>query len=341
MRRLLPLPLPLALAALAGLGALTACAPAAELAATPAPSATAQPTSTPMPTPTLTVVGGGQRPPAVFGGECPVAVPAADLSAATGLEAIEVTRRDPASTRSIDNVGGLVCEWRSGNVSGNVTIMPKIGLDGAALSADVAELYFGPCQWDCAWQAESDQLWIMGYSSDLAERGRAEADRIGAEISKGITARSATAGLDWQRDRSQWWQKRTCADLAEVLTEHVGAAVTAQEAGYHDPPGPATALADIASRNTWCVLESGDRQLAVALFESGAAWDLPSAGLGEPVDLGVPGVQSYSSTQGGYLGGEVYEATDGVNAMKLEVAPDSGWAPAELAAVFAEAFVAR
>lgn len=337
MRRFLPL----ALAALAALGALTACAPAAEIAATPAPSATVRTTATPTPTPTPTVVAGGQLPPAIFGGECSVAVPAGELSAATGIEAIEVTRRDAAWTRSIDNVGGIVCEWHSGNVSGNVTIMPKTGLDGAALSADVADFYFGHCEWDCAWQAESEELWIMGYSSDLGERGRAEADRIGAEISKGIIARSATGGLDWQRDRSQWWQKRTCADLAQVLTERIGDAVTAQEAGYHDPPSPATALADIASRQTWCGFESRGRQLAMAVFESGAAWDLPWGELGEPVDLGVPGVQAYSSTQGGYLGGEVYEATDGVNAMKVEVAPDGGWGAAELAAVFAEAFVAR
>jgi len=267
-------------------------------------------------------------------------VPAAELSAATGLEAIEVTRRDPLWTRSIDNVGGLVCEWRGGEVSGNVTIMPKTGLDGAALSADVAGFYFGRCQWECAWQAESEELVIMGYASDLAERGRAEADRIGAEIAKGIAGRSANAGLDWRRDRSQWWPKRTCADLAQVLTERTGDAVTAQEAGYHDPPSPATALADVASRNTWCGFESGGRQTALAVFESGAAWDLPWAGLGVPVDLGVPDVQAYASTQGGYLGGEIYEATDGVNAMKVEVAPDAGWDAAELAAVFAEVFVA-
>ena len=61
-------------------------------------------------------------------------------------------------------------------------------------------------------------------------------------------------------------------------------------------------------------------------------------------DQGVP------LLQGAYPGGQVYEVTDGINAMAVEVALDnamavevaldSGWGADELAAIFAEAFVA-
>ncbi len=276
----------------------------------------------------------------MFGGDCAVAVPPAELIAATGIDGIAVARRDQTWTRSIDNAGGLVCEWQGGHVTGNVTILPKIGLDGARLPDDESDFYFGRCEWDCAWQWESPELWVMGFSSDLPDRGREEADRIGAAIGAGIAARTAEAGLGWQRDRGQWWPAASCADLADELGSHLGATVTAEEAGYHDPPSPATALADIASNRTWCGFWIGGRQIALAVFESGAAWDLPWADLGAPVDLAVPGVQAFSSTQGGYLGGAVYEATDGINAMNVEIAPDAGWASQELAAVFAAAFVA-
>ncbi|MFF2487886.1 hypothetical protein ACFVSU_15885 [Microbacterium sp. NPDC058062] len=320
------------------MGVITACAPTAEPASipTPDPAESIQPS----PTPTVPIIPGGEAPPTVFAGDCASAVSTAQLIAATGVDGIEVARRDQRWTRSIDNVGGLVCEWQGGGVTGNVTILPKSGLEGARLPGDVSDAYFGLCGWDCAWQWESPELWVMGYSSDLADRGRDEADRIGAQIGAGIASRTAVAGLGWQRDREQWWPTAECADLAAELASHIGADVTGEAAGYHDSPSPATALADIASHRTWCGFSSAGQQIALAVFESGAAWDLPWADLGEPVDLGVPGVRAFSSTQGGYLGGAVYEATDGVNAMNVEIAPDSGWGQQELAAVFAAAFVA-
>ena len=333
-------PLPLAFAALAVLGVLTACAPTAQPGATATPDPVPSGEAAPTPALTIQIVAGGQAPPAVFGGDCAVALPAAGLIAATGIDGIEVTRRDQTWTRSIDNVGGLVCEWQGDGVSGNVTILPKVGLGGAELPAEVSDAYFGPCDWNCSWQWESADFSVMGYSSDLADRGREEADRIGAEVGMGIASRTAEAGLGWQRDSARWWPAADCADLATQLGSHLGAVVTAEEAGYHDPPSPATILADIASHRTWCGFSTEGRQLALAVFESGVAWDLPWAGLGQPVDLGVPGVQAFSSTQGGYLGGEVYEATDGVNGMNVEIAPDSGWSPHELAALIAETFVA-
>ena len=330
---------PLALAALAVLGTLTACAPA-QGAASPTPVASPAATPTPTPTPAVALVEAGTLPPGVFGGDCGVAVPAGVLAAATGIEGIEVTVRDVKWTRAINNVGGLVCEWRGGNVSGEVTIVPKAALEGAALPAAEAHFYFGACDWGCSWETDSADLWISGYATDLPDRGRAEADRIGAEIAAGIAANAAAANVDWQLDRTRWWPAQGCETLAAELTAHLGRPVAAQAAAYHDPPSAATALADIASHRTWCAFEIDGRQIAVAVFESGAAWDVPWADLGEVVDLGVPGVEAFRSTQGGYLGGQVYEATDGVNAMTVEVAPDSGWGAEDLATVFAAAFVA-
>jgi hypothetical protein len=328
----------LALAALVAFGVLTACTPQEEpdASSTPDPVATIDPT----PAPTTKIIAGGEAPPPVFAGDCALAVPAGELTAATGIEGIVVARRDQTWTRSVDNVGGLVCEWQGGDVTGNVTILPKIGLDGATLPTEESDYYFGSCDWNCSWQWESPEIWVMGYSSDLADRGRDEADRIGAAIGAGIAGRVVEAGLGWQRDGERWWPARDCADRATELGSHIGATVIAEAAGYHDPPSPATALADIASNRIWCGFSTEGHQIALAVFESGVAWDLPWAGLGEPVDLGVAGVQAFHSTQGGYLGGEVYEATDGINGLNVEIAPDSGWAPQELAAVFASVFVA-
>jgi hypothetical protein len=50
--------------------------------------------------------------------------------------------------------------------------------------------------------------------------------------------------------------------------------------------------------------------------------------------------QAVPLLQGAYPGGQVYEVTDGINAMTVEVALDSCWGADELAAIFAEAFVA-
>jgi hypothetical protein len=332
-------PLSLAFAAIALTGVLSACAPAVEPTSSgdPKPQASALPT--PTPTPTVATIAGGEAPPAVFGGDCGSAVPAAELTAATGLEGIEVVRRDQKWTRSIDNVGGLVCEWQSGTVSGRVTILPKIGLDGAQLPEADASFYFDECDWNCEWQWESPDLVVMGYSSDLPERGRAEADRIGTRLGTQIGARAAQAGLDWQRDRAQWWPTVDCSALADRLATRLGTAVTAEAVGYHDPPGASTTLADVASRRVWCAFSTAERQIALAVLESGIAWDVPWAGLGQTVDLGVPGVSAFRSEQGGYLNGEVFEATDGVNGMNVEIAPDSGWDSQQLAAVFAEVFV--
>lgn len=333
MRR--PLAFTLSVFALAGV--LTACAPEADPTSTDTPRPVASASTTP--TPAVATIAGGAAPPAVFGGDCHTAVPAADLTAATGLEGVEVVRRDQKWTRSIDNVGGLVCEWQSGTVSGRVTILPKIGLDGAQLPEADASFYFDDCDWNCEWQWESPDLVVMGYSTDLPERGRAEADRIGTQLGTQIGARAAEAGLEWQRDRAQWWPTVDCSALADRLAARLGTAVTAEAVGYHDPPGAATTLADVASRRVWCAFSTAERQIALAVFESGVAWDVPWAGLGQTVDLGVPGVSAFRSEQVGYLNGEVFEATDGVNGMNVEIAPDSGWDSQELAAAFAEVFV--
>ncbi len=49
--------------------------------------------------------------------------------------------------------------------------------------------------------------------------------------------------------------------------------------------------------------------------------------------------QAVPLLQGAYPGGQVYEVTHGIT-MTVEVALDSGWGADELAAIFAEAFVA-
>ncbi|SFR93962.1 hypothetical protein SAMN04487846_0884 [Microbacterium sp. cf046] len=314
--------------------ALTACTSPSAPESTPAPTPPATPT--PAPASETVLLDPGSRPPSVFGGDCEAAVPAGVIAEATGLPVTEVTRRDPLWTRAIDNVGGLVCEWHIGGAEGSVSILPVESLDGAELAAASYEDYFVECGWTCAWVVESDELWISGYQSDLPERGRAEADRIGARIGADIAARVSAAGLDWQSDRAQWWSTRECSSVASAVGATLGATLTGEPIGYHDPPLPATLVADTASRRTWCLLAQGGATIALVVFESGVAWDVPWGGDAERLDLGVPGVTAYSVGAGGYLGGPDYEFTDGVNSLSLEVAPDAPWSPDELASIMAE-----
>jgi hypothetical protein len=279
-------------------------------------------------------------PPAVFGGDCAVAVPAELIAAAVGAEGIEVTRRDPLWTNSIDSVGGLACDWSGGGLSGYVDILPQTGLDGAVLEDELAEHYFVECSWTCSWTVESDVLWISGTLLERPDLKREDVDRIGAQIGADIAARSAAAGADWERDRSDWWPVRECSDVAAEYAGRLGATVTAQAVGYHDAPRPATALADVASRHLWCAFSVDGRTIAFPIFTSGTAWGAPWAGRGEPVDFGVAGVDIYVSSQGGYVGGPVYELTDGVNVLTVELAPESPRTDEELVVAFAETFFA-
>ncbi|KRA25598.1 hypothetical protein ASD65_15130 [Microbacterium sp. Root61] len=307
---------------------------------TPAPAPRPSPTvalSTPEPSPTAEalVVAPGDKPPQVFGGDCHAAISEEALSEVTGIAGIELTQRDPTWTSSIDNVGGLACEWVGGDVSGSFQVLPRQMLGDTVFSV-WEQSHIGECEWGCSWIEETDSLWIGGYATDLPERGRAEADRMAAEISALIVGRAAASDLAWERDTSGWWPVVDCNSVAVAIGQRLNATLSATSAGYHDPPLQATRAGDFASNRTWCSLEESGQTIALGILESGMAWNVPWAGLGEPHDLGVAGITSFLMESSGYLGGTNYEMTDGVNALSVEAALDTRWTTEQIAAAFAD-----
>lgn len=307
---------------------------------TPAPAPRPSPTvalSTPEPSPTAEalVVAPGELPPTIFDGDCGLAISPAALSEITGVPDIELIRRDTKWTTSIDNVGGLACEWEADGVTGSFQVLPSQML-GETVFSEWEQSHVGECDWLCSWVVDADPLWIGGYASDLPERGRVEADRMGAAISAHIAGQMRPADLEWVRDQSGWWPAASCDALAAAVGDRLDTTVSATTADYHDPPLPATRMADAAAKRTWCAFEESGTTFAHSVAESGMAWSVPWAGFGTPHDLGVASIDEYLMSSGGYLGGTSFAMTDGVNSLTVEVAPDTRWTADQVATVFAE-----
>ncbi len=96
-------------------------------------------------------------------------------------------------------------------------------------------------------------------------------------------------------------------------------------------------LADLAIGHGVCSLSGASSAESLMIVSSypGLAWDVPWTGNGEPVDAGTAGIDAYRQSIGGWLGGDTYELTDGVNALALEVAPGAPWAPEAVLEVMA------
>lgn len=298
-----------ALAAAAMLAVLTAVVGCAAESDPPV-----DPTPTTMPTPAPTaeaiVVGPAEAAPQVFGGDCGAAIDLAVLTEASGYTVAEVTKPDMQWSAGVLSAGGLSCEWEGGQLD----IVPRAGLGDARLPAGEYEYYFVNCDWACAWVWETDDLWISGSDWAVQGRTRAQLDAIGAEVGAHIAERwESRDEHPWTRDRAGWLPVLECDAMASAVGQQLGAQVTAQPAGYHDPPYPVRAITDIASHTSWCALSLGDRMFAEVRSSAGEGWDAPRDVSAARVELGIPGISAYPAGEWGYLLGAPYQLTDGIN----------------------------
>ena len=311
---------PLALGlALSVVLALTGCAPAESNGPTSTPVAASSPTPTPTSTAEALIVGPAELPPQVFDGDCATAIEAAALAQALGYSVDEVRGRDMKSSEGIRSAGGLSCEWDGGRID----IVPRDGLGDAELPAAMSDYYFVTCDWACAWVWETDSLWITGADWRIDGRTRAEVDALGSAVGPHIAERwESTGEQPWTRDRTGWLPEIECDAMAAAVGEQLGGTLIGAEASYHDPPGAAVTLTDIASNASWCVLSAEGRMLASVHVSGGRAWSTPTDPDAASVDLGVPGIESYESAGFGYIRGASYELTDGISVIRADVLND-------------------
>lgn len=324
----------LASALLAFAGCATPSAEPEQSAAAPEPEQGADAAPSPTPTPDVRLIGAGERPPMVFAGDCEAAISPDELGQALGYEVIGFTARSESWTRAVNSAGGLSCEWEGGRLD----IMPRAGLGDAELRPGSYAYYFGACEDTCSWVWENESVWISGASWGAAGRTREEADAAAASIGPTVAERWTATNDLWERDRTGWLPVLTCDDIAAAVGEQLGSDLTAAEAGYHDPAGAAVEIGDAAARMAWCSLSDDDGvAFAVVRTDAGIAWDVPWEGQGKPIELGVPGIDSFVKDRGGYSPWRVYELTDGVNVVTAEVDDEARWSEQQIATAIAVA----
>lgn len=308
---------PLALLGLVLAAALAAsgCAPRA---ATPDPTTSVEtaPTAEPSPTVDPVVVGPAEMPPPVFGGDCTKALSSEDVAAVMG----DAWSSEPSRTQPVSaNVGALECVWTKSddsNAQVRVTVIQESALDGAALSAELADEYYAGCEIAvCSWQGGEDGLWI---GIDFIERDltRQVVDSWGADLGELIIARHVQAApAPWVRDRNGWWPSLDCAQVAEAVSAQLGETLAGQDAGWEEIPAPGYMLAHQASRGTECNLALGDTYLRFSM-SSGTGAERPPGFEWTAEDLGVPGIQAFVSDQEDVAD---YTFTDGINTATIQI----------------------
>jgi hypothetical protein len=329
--------LPLAVLSAVAIVVLTACAPAADPAPTRSATAIATPTAT-APVPER-VVGPGEKPPTVFDGDCEAALSVDELVEVTQLA---FAFESAESGGAVGNLGGLNCVWQADGASLTVQILPQEDLAGARFPSDQREYYFEDCDaaWVCAWEFETDEIWLGGTFQGVPEMNRPTVDEWGGELGAQIAANHAKAGgEEWARDRAGWWPVLDCAAVAGAFGD-LGIEAEGVEGGYHDPPMPGIVLADAAAPPSQCyiTLTGADRGIEFFAY-AGQAWRLPFLPEDEPVDLGVEGVHAYVDSGYDSSTSEGYSLTDGVNALIAYVPTDGPIPSADIVATLARATV--
>lgn len=320
--------------------ALTACAAPSEPAASETPPPVPAETPAPSPTAEILVVAGGEKPPTVFGGDCNSAIDPDVIAESHGIASVTVGAREWAD--GIQNLGGLTCDWSGGGIVGIVSIIPTHAIEGVRLPADEQKWRFEDCEWACEWQWQDQEVWVTGYSSDLYDAGRIEADRRAALVGASVSERYRASEPDrWERETSSWWPSMDCDAIAAVFGSRLSTVVDGELMGYHDTTLASTAVGDLASNMTWCNLVSSGTTFAELKLMSGMAWQEPrNAPSGEsfaPYPVDVEGVEAFTYQYNrGYLLGSQYSVSDGVNLLLLVVADDSPWNHQELVPIIAQ-----
>lgn len=290
--------------------ALVGCTPTP--AAAPDSRASAVPTPTPTPTVEPVVVGPAEMPPIVFDGDCAAALTPEDIAEVTGRD----LALDPPIQYepSIDNAGGLRCPWSNADGAGiYIGIMPRAGLDGAEIPADLTERYFTECDgWVCSWQGGNDDVWVAISFNFLDEMTREGVDEWGDDLGQRIIARFADSAPEpWIRDRSSWWPAFECATIAEAVGAQLGTTLIGSDYGFEHLPAPEQLMGSLSSREAACILkdEGGALSLLVSTEagQGGSFFRDENSRPAAPLDLGVPGIEAQT------VGGELVVLIDGVN----------------------------
>lgn len=316
---------------------LSGCTAASSVDSTPTSVATPDAASPipPQPAPDVSVIGPGEKPPLLLDGDCGLVISAEELSEIVGYEVSEITLRDPRWTRTLDNVGGIRCEWSGGNFS----VISLRALDGADASAHKHSGLDG-CDWYCSWLWESERLSVSGWLDDAQSRGRDGMDAVGEAIGKLIDARVDDEPFAWRRDTDGWWEPTDCGDFADALGRILDGDVRGSAVGYMDPPGLSTILADRASNLVSCTFGVGDALFAHATFVSGDAWAYPYYTERDgaiPVEVAVPGMRAYRlPNAAAHVSGDMFELTDGINTSWMEISASSPWPMDDIAQAFAQ-----
>lgn len=299
---------------------------AAVLGAT-ACTATSEPTPTVTPAAEALVVGPGEKPPTVFGGDCAAVLTEAQVAEVTG-QPLEPSPAEEQYRVIAENMGAAVCQWYTQGL-GNlvVSVIPRAGLDGTTPSPSGLGYYFlDECDWFCGWLSESEDLVIAGHF-DLFSGGaddRAAVDAVGAAVGAAVRSNlGARSDPSWTRDPVGWWDGIDCAVLSTLLDGATGIAVPlggGTDGPYADPPPVWLAIGDEASRASWC-WEPPDRMSGLGFTSmAGAAWALLEPGM-SAVDAGVEGWTSARSTSTTY--GDYLLVSDGTNAARIDAAQHS------------------
>ncbi|MGN8553451.1 UNVERIFIED_CONTAM: hypothetical protein OHV15_12795 [Microbacterium sp. SLM126] len=306
--------------------------------AAPAPVETpaASPTSEPSATPTIEpiVIGPAEMPPVPFDGDCAKMLSIDELAGTLG-ESVEFEWAGTDAKGK--STGALHCSWRVGESdSMSATVIPRAGLDGAALSPDLEDFYFAECDSHvCSWQGGDDRVWV-GLDFRAAGLTREVVDSWGDDLGSRIVARyGASAAEPWIRGRTGWWPALDCAHIAKVIGAQLGETLTGDEMGWEDAPSPWYALVDQALRSTDCVLQLQDTDVNLST-SPGTGIDQWDALRWTAQDLGIPGIEGFKSDQQRVSD---YALTDGINSVLLQIYSGDGdtVAPRDIAVAVAAA----
>ncbi|MCW3492442.1 DUF3558 domain-containing protein [Microbacterium sp. SSM24] len=292
---------------------LTGCA-----ATAPVETPAASPTSAPSATPTIEpiVIGPAEMPPVPFDGDCAKALTPEDIAAVTGRNLLldEFRNFEPL----IDNVGGLRCSWSGDGGQMAIAVMPRSGLDGAEIPAELTATYFEDCGWVCSWQGGDDAVWTAVSFQFDDGMTREVVDGWGSTLGPRVVRNYvSSAGEPWVRDRTGWWPTFECQALADAVGTQLGTDLVGLQYGPEHLGAPEQTLAILAGRETACILQDAGGELNLLLSTEaglgGSFREAPESAPTAPVDLGVPGITAQTRGESGF------SVADGVNRADLYV----------------------
>jgi hypothetical protein len=332
---------------------LSACATPRGAAPTAAPPVAESPSPTPAEE-TALVVGPGDEPPRLFGGDCENMLSVDEVSGLIDRTLQADDLGGPGEIATTENAGGLQCSWSNADegVHVSVTAFPAESFDDLDLTAVGGDWTSDDCEWYCAVVRESGDVVVATTinGTDLLAGGDSPSAKIallGDEVTSLVAANAEEgAGDPWQRDRQGWRSVSRCDALGAAVAAELSIPVTGETFSFYvDSPLAGSLAGDAASRMWVCALNNDTGARVVAWGYAGGGWasrattpgpeDAPVTGLPEGWDaVLLPSTIAPDSTEGPGMA-----LTDGVNFVNLLAVPaDFGASPEQLAAALATAF---